>query len=208
MSLIEADKRARASHIFTREQNDHYAEPLWVSERLFDVLDLPHGTMVVDPACGFGRIIRSACKAGLQGSGLDVVPRWHNQPDGPHPSPAAFVERDFLTESWICQADVIASNPPFKHAEKFTQLALERTGSIVALLLPTKWIQGDKRSRWLATTPLEFMMPLSPRPSMPPGFVWLSGESVGGGTVDFSWFIWRKGYGGLPQIRWLRRSAT
>jgi beta-xylosidase len=67
----------------------------------------------------------------------------------------------------------------------------------VALLLPATWHLGDKRSRWLETTPLRRIWCLTPRPSMPPGAVILAGETPGGGTQDFAWYVWLRGYDGI-----------
>jgi hypothetical protein len=87
------------------------------------------------------------------------------------------------------------------------KIALERTRQKCALLLPVIWIQGDKRSRWLETTPLYKVLFLTPRPSMPPGAVIEAGEEPSNGTKDFAWFIWLQGYKGSSQIGWLRRDA-
>src|SRR6266446_6598384 len=44
-------KRARKSHIWEREINEHYVEPAWCSARLFREEDF--GAGIHDPACGF-----------------------------------------------------------------------------------------------------------------------------------------------------------
>jgi hypothetical protein len=48
-------KKRRSSHIFERDEHDHYVEPEWVSERLFDVEQLQGP--ILDPACGWFRIL-------------------------------------------------------------------------------------------------------------------------------------------------------
>lgn len=99
---------------------------------------------------------------------------------------------------------MIVSNPPYKHAQAFAGAALQKA-SKVALLLPLDWLSGDKRSRWLETTPLETVWVLTPRPSMPPGAVIVAGVEPGGGEEDFAWFVWQAGYAGSPRIKWLHR---
>ena len=99
----------------------------------------------------------------------------------------------------------IVSNPPFGIAERFVARALQLAERKVAMLLPANWVQGDKRSRWLETTPLAKIWFLTPRPSMPPGPVIEAGVSPGNGTTDYAWFVWQRDYGGTPQIGWLRR---
>jgi|SRR5438876_1766334 len=67
------------------------------------------------------------------------------------------------------------------------------------------WLQGDRRSRWLATTPLARVLFITPRPSMPPAI--MAGQKPGNGTTDYGWFIWSRGHTGAPQIGWLRRNS-
>jgi hypothetical protein len=43
---------------------------------------------------------------------------------------------------------------------------------------------------------------------MPPGAVIEAGMKPGGGTTDFAWFLWLKGFDGRPEIGWLRRDEA
>jgi hypothetical protein len=106
----------------------------------------------------------------------------------------------------------IVSNPPFGicgdrklKTYPFVERCLERAERKVALLLPTKWILGDERSRWLEATPLRRVWFLTPRPSMPPGHVIAAGQKPGNGKEDFAWYVWQRDYDGPAEIRWLRR---
>jgi hypothetical protein len=153
--------------------------------------------LILDPSCGLGRIVASAHSAGLEASGQDKVRRSHY----------CEVERDFLDawpEGWS-RPDSVISNPPFGIAEKYVSQALCVARNKVAMLLPAKWLYGDKRSRWLATTPIERVLFITPRPSMPPGPVIEAGISPGGGKDDFCWLIWNHKHFGTPTFGWLRR---
>lgn len=193
--------RKKESNLWERERHDHYVEPGWVSRRLFQIERFDG--CVVDPSCGFGNIVRSAIDEGLDARGYDIVKR----------SDFCLEERDFLDWRWpdARPAHNIVSNPPFgicdnaKGRKGYVELALERAERKVALLLPANWIQGDKRSRWLAGTPLRRVLFITPRPSMPPGHVIAAGAKPGNGTTDYAWFIWLKGFDGRPEIGWLRR---
>lgn len=200
MTLAATHTRARQSHIFEREADEFYVEPKRCSERLFELLALRPGTRVWDPACGFGRIVRAAVAAGLDGRGTDLRARWEGNPDGPHASQARFYRMDFFASEPGETSDAIVSNPPFDRAQDFTDLALRRSSRMVALLLPTKWLNGTKRSAWRRTTPLYLVMPINPRPSMPPGHLIAAGQKPGGGTVDFSWYVWLHGYRDRPMV--------
>jgi hypothetical protein len=186
-------KRLKRSHIWKREPLDWYVEPHWCSERLFQEESF-QGT-IVDPCCGLGRIYFSAKKAGHAVIGCDI-----------NPKDQQFHKADFMAPQGGRTWDNIVSNPPFRLCgPKLVEIALERTRQKCALLLPTLWMQCGKRSHWLETTPFYKVLLLTPRPSMPPGHVIMSGRKPKGGRQDFAWFIWLTGYKGPPQVGWLRR---
>lgn len=200
--------RKKESHQWEREALDHYVEPAWCSERLFEDPVFEGVTTVVDPSCGFGTIVESASQAGFEACGSDLIPRWEEQL---RVRCGAYEVSNFLDPSWPGHvngaADAIVSNPPFKHALDYAELALSRSSRVVALLLPANWIQGQRRSRWLSQTPLYKVLFICPRPSMPPGHVILAGGKPGNGTTDYAWFVWLKGYRGAPQVGWLYRDG-
>jgi hypothetical protein len=196
--------RKRESKIWAREVNDWYCEPGWCSRRLFEQEQFEGG--ILDPACGGGNIVRSAWSLDIHAVGTDLVER----ADG-------FMHSlDFLADDYpveICSIAAggecanIVSKPPFGVAELFVRKALAVADRKVAMLLPANWVQGDKRSRWLQTTPLRRVYFITPRPSMPPGHVIAAGGKPGNGTTDYAWFVWLRGYDGAPEVRWLRRDA-
>lgn len=190
--------RKRESHLWKRDPLDWYVEPEWCSERLFEMEKFKGP--IWDPAAGTGRIVQAAKTARYEAYATDIEPRGY-----------AHVSRyDFFDvpdeQRW--KPGNIISNPPFSLAEKFAQIALRVAQRKVALLLPANWVQGDKRSRWLETTPLRRVLFLTPRPSMPPGAVVVSGGKPGNGTTDYAWFIWdhESAAGSTkPEIGWCRR---
>ena len=46
---------------------------------------------------------------------------------------------------------------------------------------------------------------MTPRPSMPRGYVIARGEKPGGGKVDFTWLVFERDFDGRPEMDWLRR---
>jgi hypothetical protein len=195
--------RARKAHIFARDKHDHYVEPNWVSERLFDVESFE--SPVHDPACGWGRILRAADARGYATSGGDVVDRKRRNNVAPN---AAFRVEDFLT----CRGlhDSIACNPPFGLIPEFIQRSLDVVRGVgkVAILCPIRRLPA---MRWMRETPLARVWLLTPRPSMPTGSHILQGGYVGGGTADFCWLVFDalslEGEGDGPMIRWLHRDG-
>lgn len=201
------------ARIWDRDPDDFYIEPEWCSRRLF-ACERFEGD-VVDPACGTGRICVAAAEAGLNVVGTDLRNRWGSVfPPVKRGLSPTLIQQDFLSTdwgylerrpAWWRSPTNIVSNPPFGHAVAFVTKSLEFAQCKVAMLLPSKWMYGDKRSRWLATTPLYKVLAITPRPSMPPGRVILEGIAPGGGKEDFAWFIWLKGYVGAPATGWLWR---
>lgn len=205
------------AHLWARHPEDFYVEPSWCSERLFATVNF-EGT-VVDPSCGSGRIVRAARqhreKASKIGDnritkvlGYDIVKRCKECNDE---------TEDFLQSDY--ETDNIVSNPPFglcnkatktsRHTEHFQYIkrALATAEKKIALLLPIGWMTGADKGRYLKTTPLEQVIILAPRPSMPPGPVIEAGIEPGGGEVDFAWYIWRQGYKGKPVLEWMDRDG-
>jgi len=136
LSQPGAVKRLGA-HIWKREINEHYVEPEWVSQRLFD--EEAFVGSVHDPACGFGRIVHAARRAGLVASGSDLVERSNEFPGG----------RDFIRCTDIF--DNIVTNPPFDIARQFALHALTLVNKKVAIVFPTARLNA---ARWLDATPL------------------------------------------------------
>ncbi len=193
---IEPYARPRNAHIFVRDPYDFYVEPEWCSERLFDVEKFEGP--VHDPACGIGRIVSSAIKAGHLASGSDIA----------HRSSLRDFEHDYLDTSGGAFAyPNIVCNPPFRHQVEFIDRA--RIEAIkVAMLLPARFLWGLERSNWLRCTGPRRAWLLCPRPSMPPGEVILRGERPCGGKEDYCWVIWERGYNGFAQMDWLRRNDS
>lgn len=182
--------RKTATAAWTRHAEDWYVEPDWVSDRLFAVE--PFEGRVVDPACGAGRIVQAARRAGLSADGSDIVRRG-----------SGFRVADFFLSAR--PAPNIVCNPPFRFAMAFVGHALNLAERKVAMLLPAAWVQAETRSHWLARTPLARIWLITPRPSMPPGSLVPDVKQRGNGTTDYAWLVWHQGYSGLPQIGWLRR---
>jgi hypothetical protein len=189
MALEELLPRRRENHIWHREHHDHYVEPLWVSERLFDVE--PFVGDIVDPACGFGNIIGAARSRGYTAHGRDIVDRGY---------PGTVVQ-DFMDCS--DRLDNIVCNIPFDIAAKFTQHALTLVRNKFAIIFPVARLNAAHH--WLERMPLARIWLLTPRPSMPPGHVIAAGGRANGGREDFCWLVFSIGHVGMPELRWLHR---
>ncbi|HZP68360.1 MAG TPA: hypothetical protein VFB29_00325 [Pseudolabrys sp.] len=187
--MSDAIEKAVDAHKWKREQFEHYVEPQWCSQRLFDVESFD-GT-IQDPSCGFGRVVLAALSAGLPAFGTDIVDRGFPELRG---------VADFFKQT--TRVANIVSNPPFDVFEQYALRALSLTSGKVALIWLLRRLPA---ARWLKHTPLARIYFLTPRPSMPPGHVITRGEKPGGGQQDFVWLVWDHKHEGSPSAHWLRR---
>lgn len=198
--------RAKAAHVWDKHPDEFYTEPKWCSSRLFDVEDFTGG--ILDPCCGRGNILDSADDHRLAAVGFDLVARSPLTRDTPV---------DFLSESFpaeivmpkIGEVRHIVANPPFDLGREFAlrALGLIGDGAKVAMIMPTRRLNAA--GEWLARTPVKRILYLTPRPSMPPGEEFerllALGKQPSGGTQDFAWCVWQRGYVGPRTVDWLHR---
>lgn len=95
----------------------------------------------------------------------------------------------------------IITNPPFNLAEQFVSHAIfDLSCERVALLLKLAFLEGQKRSKLLQTTPLEKVLVFKKRLTMT-----RNGEPQrSSGMIAFAWFIWNKNRSNLnPEIWWI-----
>lgn len=185
--------RQKNVHIFPKEPDGWYVEPAWCSKRLFEVEKFTG--QIIDPACGVGVILKEALAAGYAISGGDIVRRcrWL---DG------NFHRRNFLDWRGRIRGSVV-TNPPFDHVQEFCTHALAMGATRVAAIMLVRRLNA---AHWLEKLPLRRVWLLTPRPSMPPGAWIAAGNKPGGGTQDFCWLLFERGYPGRPEINWLHRN--
>jgi hypothetical protein len=194
--------KPRHAHNFARDVHGFYVEPTWCAARLFaaESFGAP-GARVLDPACGWGRILKAARDAGYTPIGSDIIDR---RDDLHAYARFPFSVCDFLTSSPVRSAWSIVCNPPFDHVREFCERALDAAVYKVAMLVLLRRLPA---ARWLQRLPLQTIWLLTPRPSMPPANWITAGNDPGGGTQDFCWLVFDKRAvaGCAPRLRWLHR---
>jgi hypothetical protein len=186
--------KQRHSHIFERHSRDHYVEPAWTSERLFSVENFEGP--ILDPCCGWGTILTTAHNAGYEVIGSDIVDR------RPPEFSFEFHQQNIFDLSARRHAGSVVCNPPFDQIFDVTYRCIELARRKVALVCPVRRLNA---ARWLQDLPLRRIWLLTPRPSMPSGDYIKNGGKVHGGTIDFAWLIFEKGYTGTPELKWLHK---
>jgi hypothetical protein len=177
----ELQPRPRRGHIFPPDSYGHYIDPAWCSNRLFETEDFgPHGASVLDPCCGWGTISRAARDAG---------------------------STDFLKDDPPIRAPwSIVCNPPFDSIQQFCERAVDLVTFKAALLILHRRLPAA--GGWLRQLPLQSIVFLTPRPSMPPASYIAAGNQPGNGREDFAWLIFNKQTPfDSTRVRWLHRDG-
>lgn len=193
------------AHAFERAKDEWYVDPPSCAAALFEVQ--PFDGPIHDPCAGMGNIVHMADRAGFEVTGSDLTAR----PEHFRNLPNVLIEEsvDYLAgdAAWRFDAANIVMNPPYgdgadgrrgmRLEEQFIDRALETTIGKVAVLLQWQWYVA--RRKFLEGRGLMRIWALTPRPSMLPGEMIKAGEMPKGGTVDYAWFVFLRGYDGMAQ---------
>lgn len=180
---------------FERAKHDWYVEPDWAVSLL--IAAVPFEGAIYDPCCGMGTIPKAFEAAGFKATGTDLIDRGYGVGG-----------QDFLkfNRKHIAPTANIVMNPPYKLTEAFIDQALRFATDKVAVVVPLNFLCSKARHGRYQEWPIWRILILSSRPSMLPGVNLLAGEKAGGGAIDYCWLVFKKGYTGLPGVKWLARA--
>lgn len=177
-----------------RGKDDHYPTPSGATWALVKLGVLP--ARVWEPACGDGAMARV-----LEAGGHDVVAT--TLLDRGY----GLTGRDFLQERELL-APAIATNPPFKLANKFVMHALSLQPEMLCMFLPLKFLEGSYRHKiLLAKRPPTSVQVFIERVKFYAGDV-PKADQPGWNTEAFAWFIWSRNPIDLPPIGWVSRDTS
>lgn len=191
-----------------RDPYDWYVEEGWCTGLLLDALaaaGTPVTGRVLDPACGVGTVVEVLRGRGLDAVASDIVDRG---------CPGAAAGVDFTQPgAWPAgSADWVVTNPPYYGGDgsrAYVERGLEVARVGVAVLVPVGFLFSQARHDWWRAQPVERLLYLSQRCSMPPGALLLSGEvQRGGGKEDYLWAVFRHGALWPPVSDWLPPAVT
>jgi hypothetical protein len=199
--------KLRHSHIFARAENDHYVEPLWCAQRLFAVESFgPPGARVLDPCCGWGRIVRATRNAGYTAIAGDITNRLQRRKLAL--GNVSWTQRDFLTGPLLKDITSVVTNPPY--GGLFRHICEREVGTAsFRVAIFTRLARIVAADDWLSKLPLQKIYLLSPRPSVPPGKHITNGGDVKGDRQEYCWLIFdhRTRIGSEPRVHWLHRDG-
>lgn len=199
---ITAQKGLKADHTTKgRENNDFYAtDPIAIDVLLkcFDLLKFDANKVVWECAAGTGNLSDRLIELGAIVYATDLIDRGNSRV-----KPGV----DFLQCTELpCDCNIILTNPPFKYATEFAQKALELLpdGGYYIAFMNISYITGQKRYNSIYKNGcLKYFCPFTKRVEC-----WRNNDKEkhgGRAMVDFAWYIFKKGYGGLPNLFWLDR---
>lgn len=180
-----------------RAAGEWYVETRQCVDQLLDRVPFPG--MTLDPACGMGTTVLAMRARGYVVLASDLVDR--GCPNSHH-------GLDFLAGAPILPSvDNIVCNPPFGRgitAMAFIERALQIATAKVAMILPLPYLASVRRNPFYQQAPLQQILVCSERPSMPPGELLVAGQiEAKGGTEDYMWLVFERGWRSGPQTGWL-----
>lgn len=173
-----------------RPEHDFYPTPAPMTKALLEVEKFDG--QIWEPACGDGAMSRVLGEYGYEVVESDIEPR------------GVGMCFDFLTpvppESKLFWSGNIVTNPPFKLLNKFILTALAYDPRKLALLTKIQALATQERSHILEDTHLARVHVFRARYTM-----WRNGivSTNNGGTMEYCWLVWERGYTGKPTIDWI-----
>ncbi len=169
-----------------RPKDDFYPTPESATLALLNNANILPGS-ILEPACGDGAISKVLIDHGREVYSCDL----YNHGFG-------LTGIDFFTMKYS-KAKIMVTNPPFNLSEEFLSHALEIGMEQIFMLLKLAFLEGDRRSKLLESTPLKNVYVFRKRLTMT-----RNGEKLkNGGMIAFAWYEWLAGYEGRPEVRWI-----
>lgn len=173
-----------------RQLHDFYATPPIAVDALVSAAGQQISHRLWEPACGIGHLSERLKHYGYNVYSTDMYDRGYGDD---------FF--DFLTSDRKWDGDII-TNPPYKYALEFVKhaLSLIDEGRRVYLFLKLSFLESKLRRPFFDTLQLETVYVFSDRMTCAKNGDFKTAER---GAVSYAWFVFRKGYGSYPEIRWL-----
>lgn len=178
-----------------READDYYAtDPIAIDLLL---LKEKPSINIWECACGEGHLSRALEARGYNVLSTDLKNRGYDD--------TGIVDFLCLDENVNFDGDIL-TNPPYKRAMEFVLKALEilKEGRKCYMLLKLTFLEGVERYRELFSKyPPKIIYSFPKRVMCAKNGEFEAMKQGGGSAVAYAWFVWEKGYTGLPQHDWL-----
>lgn len=172
-----------------REENDFYATEPKAIELLLEKETF--NNTVWECACGEGHLSKVLESKGHKVISSDLIDRGYGK------GGIDFLKHDFKTFN----GDII-TNPPYKFATEFVYKAMDilQENRKLAMFLKIQFLESKERRKLFEKHPPKKIYVASSRLKCA-----IKGDfaNVKSSAVCYAWFIWEKGYKGLPTIDWI-----
>lgn len=175
-----------------RQEDDYYATPPRAINDLLTKVSLSPNVWEV--ACGGGHLSDTLADLGYKVIATDIKDRGAKSFTRVH---------NFLNDNHKTFNGDIVTNPPYKLATEFVQESLNTVtdGHKVCMFLKIQFLEGAKRFETLyQDNSLKQVLVYSSRISTAKNADFDKYKST---AMCHAWFVWEKGYKGLPTIDWL-----
>lgn len=176
-----------SNHSFEeRESNDYYATEPRALDLLLALEDFNED--IWECACGEGHLSKRLVEKGFNVRSSDLVNRGYGKGGV-----------DFLKQSKKWFGDII-TNPPYKYGKEFVEKSMEliSVGNKVALFMKLQFLEGKERKKLFRKYPPKVVWVSSSRLSCAKNGIFTLDSSA----VAYCWFIWKKGFDGVTQLKW------
>lgn len=199
-------KKRRSKFIKQATKEETFRTPPSVFKLLVSKFPKLFKGNILDPAAGDGRYIRILLKRGFKGNHavFDIrkaeLKAWKRNGIRRVLGKSNTKIADFLKEKINRRFDTAVTNPPFTKSENFVEAMLKavKPGGFVIILEKHSFDTGQKRSKWLETMPLKYILVLPFRVKFE--IDGLSEDEVLAATYCHAFYCFKKGYDG-PVIR-------
>ena len=178
-----------------RVKDDFYTTPKIAVDKLFlelEKLKINLPKIIIEPSVGTGSIAIPFLQKGYSIIGFDIIDRGF-----PNTNIA-----DWLT---VSRPEIdnlaIVANFPYNKIQDHTEhsLSLLKDGEYLIELAKIQFLEGKARREMFNKNPPKYVLVFSERIKC-----LANGENTGGSSaICFCWYIFQKGFKGMPQVDWL-----
>lgn len=184
---------AKTCALSEREPTDFYATDPHALEVLLETLKqdgiaLPH--KICEPACGMEHLSKVLGKHGYDVDSYDLYDHGYGK------TGVNFLESNLKYECFL-------TNPSYKYALPFVRKALENVlpSGYVVMFLKIQFLEGKERYKFFKNNPPKYLYVNSSRQNCAKNADFEKYPT--NSAVCYAWFIWQKGFSGVPIIPWI-----
>jgi len=178
-----------------RVKDDFYTTPKIAVDKLFlelEKLKIKLPKIIIEPSVGTGSIAYPFCEKGYFVMGFDITNR-------------GFPNTNIVDWLTVSRPDIdnlaIVANFPYNKIQEHTEhsLSILKDGEYLIELAKIQFLEGKARREMFNKNPPKYVLVFSERIKC-----LVNGENTGGSSaICFCWYVFQKGFKGMPQVDWI-----